>query len=330
MILITGCAGYIGSHCALELIKNGYDIIGFDNLENGTLKAIEALKKYNAKGKFKEFIKGDLRNPEDIKEVFKKHEIEAVMHFAAFAIVPESVENPLKYYKNNVSGTINLLEAMLENNVKKIVFSSTCATYGEPKYVPIDENHPQNPFSAYGISKYFVEQILKDLDKANNLKSVIFRYFNVAGASPEGILGENHTPETHLIPNVLKSALGSNKEFSLYGTDFETKDGTAIRDYINVTDLCTAHRLGLEHLQKGSDSQIFNLGTESGHSVKEVFDICEKVLNKKIPLKHCLRRKGDPCALIADAKKAKETLGWKTQATLEDSIKTAYEWEKKQ
>lgn len=330
MILVTGCAGYIGSHCVLDLIKNGYDVVGFDSLETGTIQAVEALKNFEAPAKFVDFIKGDLKNPSEIESVFEKHKIDAVVHFAAFSIVPESVQKPFEYYKNNVGGTINLLGAMLKNNVKKIVFSSTCATYGEPQYVPIDEKHPQNPLTPYGNSKYFIERILHDFEKAYGFKSVIFRYFNVAGASIECVIGENHNPETHLIPNVLKSAISSGKEFSLYGNDYPTKDGTAVRDYINVCDLCVAHRLGLEYLQRENKSQIFNLGTENGHSVKEVFDACEKIANKEIPLKICPRRDGDPSSLIANASKVKEILNWQALTPLENSVKTAYEWEKKQ
>lgn len=330
MILVTGCAGYIGSHCVLELIKSGYDVIGFDSLETGTEKAVEALLNFESKGNFVDFIKGDLKKEIEIEGVFRKYNIDAVIHFAAFSIVPESVEKPYEYYKNNVSGTINLLGAMYKNDVKKIVFSSTCATYGEPQYIPIDEKHPQNPLTPYGASKFFIEKILQDFERAYNFKFVIFRYFNVAGASSENIIGENHNPETHLIPNILKSATGVSQEFSLFGTDYPTKDGTAIRDYINIEDLCKAHRLGLEYLNKENKSQILNLGTENGHSVLEVFKTCESVTGKKIPLKICPKRNGDPSSLIANTSKVKEILKWQAQSSLEKSVKTAYAWEKKQ
>lgn len=323
MILITGAAGYIGSHTAINFINNNYDIVIFDNLETGHLETIEALKKI---GNVK-FEQGDLRNIEDIEKVFEKYDIDAVIHFAAFSLVGESVTDPAKYYRNNTCGTLNLLETMVKHNVKKIVFSSTCATYGEPNYTPIDEKHSQSPINPYGNSKLCIEYMLKDFDKAYGLKSIILRYFNVAGCDEQSRIGEWHNPETHLIPNILKSTFGEAKTFKIFGDDYETPDGTCIRDYVNVEDLATAHRLAYLYLKKNNKSDIFNLGTEKGDSVKQVFDTCEKVLDKKINVEIVERRAGDPAKLYANANKAKSVLGWNPEHTLENSIKSAYDWE---
>ncbi|MBR1907643.1 UDP-glucose 4-epimerase GalE [bacterium] len=325
MILITGAAGYIGSHTALKFLEEGREVVVFDNLETGHAETIETLKKEGSLT----FIKGDLKNREDINAVFENYNISSVLHFAAYAIVEESVKNPLKYYNNNVIGTLNLVNAMIEHNVKKIVFSSTCATYGEPQYLPIDENHPQFPVNPYGQTKLTVEKILKDYDKAYNLKSVILRYFNVAGCDNKIRIGEWHNPETHLVPNILKSALNTDYEFNIYGNDYDTPDGTCIRDYVNVNDLAKAHLLAYKYLEQKNSSEIFNLGTEHGSSVKEIFDICQKVLNKEIPVKFRERRTGDPAKLFANSAKAKRILGWETEHSVEDSVKTAYEWEKR-
>ena len=323
MILITGAGGYIGSHTAINFIKNGYDIVVFDNLETGHIETINALKKI-ADVKLEQ---GDLRNIEDIDKVFKKYEIDAVIHFAGFSLVEESVTNPAKYYRNNVYGTMNLLDSMIKHKVKKIVFSSTCATYGEPKYTPIDENHPQSPINPYGNSKLCIEMMLKDYDKAYDLKSIRLRYFNVTGCDEQTRVGEWHEPETHLIPNILKSTFGKNKTFKIFGNDYETPDGTCIRDYVNVEDLAQAHRLAYLYLEKENKSDVFNLGTEQGNSVKQVFDTCEQVLGKKIAVETVARRAGDPAKLYANANKAKKLLQWKPEKTLEDSIKSGYNWE---
>ena len=327
MILVTGGAGYIGSHNVVALIEAGYDVVIFDNLELGHLETVETLKSIQAKGKVVDFIKGDLQNFDDINSVFKTHKIDAVIHFAAYSQVGESVKNPQKYYFNNVYGTLNLLRAMLENNVKRIVVSSTAATYGEPVYVPIDEKHPQNPINTYGKTKLMIESILDDYDKAYGLKSVRLRYFNVAGADSLNRVGEWHEPETHLIPNVLKSTFGGGKKFQMFGTDYDTKDGTCVRDYINVEDLAKAHILALRYLEKGGETNYFNLGTTEGNSVKEVFNTCEEVTEKEIPVDVMPRREGDPATLIAQNTKAKEILGWHPEKSLKDSIKTAYAWE---
>ena len=322
MILVTGGAGYIGSHLVMALLEKGEDVIVFDSLELGHAETIETLKKY---GNLK-FVKGNLKNLDEIRGAFLVNKIDSVVHFAAYSQVAESVKNPQKYYYNNVYGTLNLLNAMLEFGVKKIVFSSTAATYGEPVYTPIDEKHPQQPINPYGNSKLMVERILDDYDKAYGLKSVRLRYFNVAGADSKARIGEWHEPETHLIPNVLKAK--EDKVFKMFGTDYDTKDGTCVRDYINVEDLAQAHIKALEYLNDGGETNFFNLGTTEGNSVKEVFTACEEVKGTTIPLEICPRRGGDPATLVADNKKAKEVLGWIPQHDLKDCIKSAYEWEK--
>ena len=325
MILITGGAGYIGSHTALRFIQAGYDVVIFDNLETGHIETIETLQKI---GDVK-FVKGDLKNIADVEAVFSEYPIDAVIHFAAYSLVGESVHNPAKYFRNNTFGTLNLLDTMIKHNVKKIVFSSTCTTYGEPVYVPMDEKHPQNPINPYGTSKLMVEMIMKDYDSAYGLKSVKLRYFNVAGCDSDSRIGEWHEPETHLIPNILKSTFGEGKTFKIFGDDYDTPDGTCIRDYVNVEDLAEAHRLALEYLKRENKSDVFNLGTEKGDSAKNIFDTCEKVLNKKIKVEIVEKRAGDPAKLYANAKKAKSVLNWKPSRTIEDSIETAYNWEKK-
>ena len=324
MILVTGGAGYIGSHCVLALLEKGYQVVVFDNLSTGHIETITRLRKIGNV----EFVQGDLLNKEDLKTLFKKYSIDSVIHFAAFSQVGESVRDPQKYYINNVCGTINLLEAMLEADIKKIVFSSTAATYGEPKYTPINELHPQKPINPYGKTKLMIENIMDDYDKAYGLKSVRLRYFNVAGADKLGRIGEWHDPETHLIPNILKSTLGESKVFEMYGDDYPTKDGTCVRDYINVEDLAQAHLLALDYLSNGGETNFFNLGTNDGNSVKEVMEFCEKVTNKKIPLRLMSRREGDPATLVADNKKVREVLGWQPTKDLEVSIASAFSWEK--
>lgn len=325
MILVTGGAGYIGSHCVMALLENNNDVVIFDNLSTGHIETVQTLQKYGNV----EFQQGDLTNFDDINSVFKNFNIEKVVHFAAFSQVGESVVNPQKYYINNVCGTINLLRAMLENNVKKIVFSSTAATYGEPVYIPIDEKHPQNPINPYGQSKLMIEKIMDDYNKAYGLKSVRLRYFNVAGADLKSRIGEWHDPETHLIPNILKSTFNNGKTFQMFGDDYDTKDGTCVRDYINVEDLAQAHLLALKYLDEGGETNFFNLGTNDGNTVKEVFAACEKVTQKDIPVEMKPRRAGDPASLVADNNKAKENLNWNPKHTLEESIQSAYTWEEK-
>ena len=322
-ILVTGGAGYIGSHCVLALLKQGYKVIIFDNLSTGHLETVEALQKYGEIG----FFRGDLLDSHYLDTVLSQINIDAVVHFAAFSQVGESVKDPQKYYINNVCGTISLLQVMLKHGIKNIVFSSTAATYGEPVYTPIDEKHPQNPINTYGQTKLIIEKIMDDYDKAYGLKSVRLRYFNVAGADSENQVGEWHNPETHLIPNILKSTFSGGKTFEMYGTDYNTKDGTCVRDYINVEDLAEAHVLALKYLEDGGHTDFFNLGTNEGNTVKEVFNVCEQVTNKEIPVNICPRREGDPAILVADNSKAKEILKWEPVKTLKESIITAYNWE---
>ena len=321
MILVTGGAGYIGSHLVMALLEKKEDVVVFDSLELGHIQTIETLQKF---GNLK-FVQGNLKNIDDIRGVFLVNKIDAVVHFAAYSQVGESVINPQKYYYNNVYGTLNLLNAMLEFGVKKIVFSSTAAVYGEPCYTPIDENHQKNPINPYGNSKLMVEKILDDYDKAYGLKSVRLRYFNACRADSKSRIGEWHEPETHLIPNILKAEEGKN--FKMYGDDYDTKDGTCIRDYINVEDLAAAHIKAVEYLNNGGKTDYFNLGTNEGNSVKEVFSVCETIKGEKIPVDICPRRAGDPAILVADNKKAKEVLNWAPQKDLYASIKSAYEWE---
>ncbi len=328
MILVTGGAGYIGSHCVLSLLENGEDVVIFDSLELGHIETVENLKKISTKGNLVDFIKGNLQNYDEINSVFKKHKIDSVVHFAAYSQVAESVKLPEKYYKNNVGGSTNLFNAMAENGVKKVVFSSTAATYGEPVYTPIDENHPQKPINPYGETKLEIEHILDDYDRKFGLKSVRLRYFNVAGADSKSRVGEWHDPETHLIPNILKSVFGGGKTFQMFGEDYDTVDGTCVRDYINVEDLINAHLLALKYLDNGGKTDYFNLGTTDGNSVKQVFKVCEEVTGKNIPVEKKGRREGDPAILVADNKKAQTILGWKPVKTLKDSVSSAYEWEK--
>ena len=325
MILVTGGAGYIGSHCVLKLLEKQTKVVVVDNLSTGHLETVETLKKYGDLT----FYECDLLDKEALKKVFEQNKIDAVIHFAAFSQVGESVTNPQKYYINNVGGTLNLLSLMLEYKVKNIVFSSTAATYGEPEYIPIDEKHPQVPINPYGQSKLIIEKILDDYDKAYGLKSVRLRYFNVAGADSQARVGEWHEPETHLIPNILKSTFSDGKVFEMYGNDYKTKDGTCVRDYINVEDLIDAHLLALEYLNNDGKTDFFNLGTNDGNTVKEVFEVCEKVTEKNIAVKQMPKREGDPAVLVADNSKAKSVLGWNPQKTLEYSIKTAFNYEQK-
>ena len=322
-ILVTGGAGYIGSHAVLALKQAGYEVVILDNLVYGHRDLIEQVLKV-------ELIEGDTGDRDLLDKLFKSRDIAAVMHFSAYAYVGESVSNPAKYYRNNVIGTITLLEAMLAASVKKFVFSSTCATYGVPETVPIPEDHPQNPINPYGATKLMVERILSDFNEAYDLKSVRFRYFNAAGADPSGQLGEDHNPETHLIPLVLQTALGKRESISIFGTDYPTNDGTCVRDYIHVSDLADAHVLGLEYLLKGGDSTFFNLGNGNGFSVKEVIETARQITGKEIKAVECDRRPGDPPALIGSADKARKVLGWQPQYTsIKDIMTHAWEWHQK-
>ncbi|WP_066426474.1 UDP-glucose 4-epimerase GalE [Anabaena sp. 4-3] len=319
-ILVTGGAGYIGSHTVLALKQAGYDVVILDNLVYGHRDLVEKVLQV-------ELIEGDTSDRPLLDNLFTTRNFAAVMHFSAYAYVGESVSDPAKYYRNNVVGTLVLLEAMLAASIKNFVFSSTCATYGVPNVVPIPENHPQNPINPYGATKLMVERILSDFDGAYGLKSVRFRYFNAAGAHPDGLLGEDHNPETHLIPLVLLTALGKRKSISIFGTDYPTPDGTCIRDYIHVSDLADAHVLGLEYLLKGGDSEVFNLGNGQGFSVREVIAAAEQVTGLTIPTQECDRRPGDPPSLIGSGEKARKILGWQPQyPNIQDIVAHAWQW----
>ena len=316
-ILITGGAGYIGSHTNKELSQKGLNTIIIDNLVYGHPEFV----------KWGKFIEGDLNDPDFIRSVFASFSIKAVIHFAAFAYVGESVHEPEKYYSNNVINTLNLLQVMREFGVSQIVFSSTCATYGLPKATPITEDHPQHPINPYGKSKLMVEQVLEDYSNAYGLKHASLRYFNAAGADPDGETGEWHEPETHLIPLVFDVALGKRKQIEIFGTDYDTPDGTCIRDYIHVTDLADAHILALDYIERENINIICNLGNGNGYSVKEVIKTAEQVTRKKIQTLDAGRREGDPPILVGSAEKAKRLLSWEPRyASLEAIIETAWKW----
>lgn len=319
-ILVTGGAGYIGSHAVLALKRAGYGVVVLDNLVYGHRDLVEKVLQV-------ELIIGDTNDRALLDELFATHKIAAVMHFSAYAYVGESVTDPGKYYRNNVVGTLTLLEAMVAASVKSFVFSSTCATYGVPKTVPIPEDHPQNPINPYGATKLMVERILADFDVAYGLKSVCFRYFNAAGADPSGLLGEDHNPETHLIPLVLMAALGKRESVSIFGTDYPTPDGTCIRDYIHVTDLADAHVLGVKYLLQDGEAAIFNLGNGNGFSVKQVIDTARTVTGQDIKVVESDRRPGDPPVLVGSSDKARKVLGWEPQyPALQEIITHAWHW----
>ena len=322
-ILVTGGAGYIGSHAALALKKAGYEVVVLDNLAYGHPEIIEDVVKV-------ELVIGDTNDRTLLEKLFATHNIAAVMHFAAYIAVGESVKEPGKYYRNNVSSTLNLLEVAIAAGVKKFVFSSTCAVYGMPKEIPMTENHPHDPLSPYAASKDMVERILADFDRAYGLKSVSFRYFNASGADPSGNLGEDHDPETHLIPLALLTALGKRKSLYIFGTDYDTPDGTAVRDYIHVNDLADAHVLGLKYLLSGGESQVFNLGNGNGFSVREVIETARKVTGKEIIAIESDRRPGDAPILVGSSDKARQILGWKPNyADLSKIISDAWQWHQK-
>lgn len=318
-ILIIGGAGYIGSHTVKYFIEQNEDVIILDNLMTGHKEAVLSNKFYNC----------DIRDKEALDKVFKENNIEAVIHFAANSLVGESMVKPYEYYHNNVYGMMCLLDVMKENNVDKIVFSSTAATYGEPKNIPILESDDTNPTNTYGETKLAMEKMMKWFDNAYGTKYVSLRYFNAAGAYFDGSIGEAHTTETHLIPLILQVPLGKREHISIFGNDYDTNDGTCIRDYIHVMDLASAHYKALEYLRKGNESNIFNLGNGNGYSVKEVIDVARKVTNHEIPAKLEERRSGDPAVLIASSDKARKVLGWKPQYdSLERIIEDTWRWHK--
>lgn len=319
-ILVLGGAGYIGSHTVYELIDNGEDVVIIDNLLTGHKEAIHPKAR---------FYKGDIRDREFLDDVFKKEKIDAVIHFAACSLVGESMEKPLKYYDNNLCGTKILLDSMVANGIDKIVFSSTAATYGEPEKVPILETDRTEPTNTYGETKLSMEKMFKWVGKANGLRYVSLRYFNACGAHISGQIGEDHNPESHLIPLILQVPNGKREYISIFGDDYDTKDGTCVRDYIHVTDLAQAHILAVKYLQSGNESNIFNLGNGVGFTVKEVIDTARKVTSHPIPAKITPRRAGDPAQLIASSEKAKEILGWTPEHnSLEEIISTAWNWHK--
>lgn len=328
-MLVTGGDGYIGSQCVLALLERDYRVTVLDNRGTGHEEIPASIMQDTYRGDYLGSVEGDLLDPKDIDAVMDDCQFEAVVHFASLSQVAESMQYPGIYYRNNVVGTLNLLDAMREHDIDKIVFSSTAATYGEPEYTPIDERHPQHPINPYGRSKLMVERIMDDYGAAYGLRSVRLRYFNVAGADSGCRVGEWHEPETHLIPNILKSTFEGGKRFQLFGDDYGTRDGTCVRDYVNVEDLADAHVLALEYLLNGGKTDCFNLGTGEGSTVREVFAMCEKVTGKEIPLDVRPRRPGDPATLVADGAKARKVLGWTPKRTLEDSVRTAYGWEMK-
>jgi len=315
-VLVTGGAGYIGSVAVDDLARRGETVVVLDNLVYGHREAV-------ADGV--PFYEGSIGDKELIKKIVTEHSVDACMHYSAYAYVGESVEQPAKYYENNFVETLHLLDALRESGVNKFIFSSTCATYGVPQYVPIDEKHPQWPINPYGWTKLMVERALADYDHAYGLKYVALRYFNAAGASD--CCGEDHDPETHLIPLVLKAAIGKIANVKVFGTDYDTPDGTAVRDYIHISDLSSAHLLALDHLRAGKQSEFINLGNGNGYSVKQVIDTARKVTGRDVPFENAPRRAGDPPQLVGDSRKAREILGWKPQfAELEKIIESAWAW----
>jgi UDP-glucose-4-epimerase GalE len=319
-ILVAGGAGYIGSHTVKELVREGFDVLVFDNFSNGRLELI---------GK-RPYVRGDLLDRDALRQLFRSHRFEAVLHFASLIQVGESTANPRKYYTHNLTTSLNLLDAMLEAGVDKLIFSSTAAVYGDPRETPITEAHPTDPVNPYGRTKLMVETVLRDYDRAHSLRSISLRYFNAAGADPDGETGECHDPETHLVPNLLLSLLGKKGRLKVFGDDFPTADGTAIRDYIHVTDLASAHVLALKALLAGGPSDVVNLGTETGHSVLEVIQAAEKTTGRAVPYDVAPRRQGDVAVLLASKKRAESAFGWTPRLSgLETILKTAWHWHRK-
>ncbi|MBR0963760.1 UDP-glucose 4-epimerase GalE [Bradyrhizobium diazoefficiens] len=315
-ILVAGGAGYIGSHTCLDLFGKGYTPVVFDNLSNGHAEFV----------KWGPLEVGDIRDRDRLDQVLAKYKPLAIIHFAAAIEVGESMRNPGAYYENNVAGTITLLRAAQAAGIDKIVFSSTCATYGIPTSIPMDEKHAQQPINPYGRSKLMVEDILRDLDRCQGFRSVILRYFNAAGADPEGRIGEWHTPETHAIPIALDASLGRRPHFQVLGTDYETRDGSCVRDFVHVLDLADAHTRAVEHLLSQGSSCALNLGTGTGTTVKELLDVVRRVVGKDFEIKYGPRREGDSPALVADNSLALRTIGWSTRHDLNSIIETAWRW----
>jgi UDP-glucose 4-epimerase len=318
-VLVTGGAGYVGSHTVKAMREIGIPCVILDNLVRGYRElALDA-----------KVIVGDTADSRLVRRILDEHQVTAVMHFAAYAYVGESVEKPAMYYENNVAATVHLLKTTVESGIKRFVFSSTCATYGMPETVPMTEEHPQRPVNPYGASKLMVERVLQDFDRAYDLKSVVLRYFNAAGADPSGRIGERHDPETHLVPLTLQVAAGLRDSVTIYGTDYATDDGTCVRDYIHVTDLAQAHILGLRSLEAGNPSDVFNLGNGNGFSVRQVVNAAARVTGRRIKTTEGPRRAGDPPMLVGSSAKAKRALGWMPRfETLEAILDTAWRWHK--
>lgn len=318
-ILVTGGAGYIGSHAVRFLMERGHQVVVFDNLSTGHAEAVTKAR----------LIQGELRDEAKLAKVLREYHIDSVMHFAACALVGESVVDPEKYYQNNIVGTLSLLRGMRAEGVSRFVFSSTAATYGTPERSPITEQEPQQPINPYGRTKLLIEEALRDYSQAYNWSYAALRYFNAAGASQDGTIGEDHDPETHLIPLILQVALGQREAITVFGDDYDTADGTCIRDYIHVEDLASAHLAALERLAPGVGLEM-NLGTGRGHSVREVVDACRRVTGHEIPIKQGARRPGDPAALVADSKLAQKDLSWRPEYTsLERIVETAWNWHRR-
>ncbi len=316
--LVTGGAGYIGAHMARHLLEAGHEVVVFDNLSTGHRDLVPERA---------EFVEGDLLDTTALAGLFAQWRFDGVFHFAAKSLVPESLARPVLYYRNNIGGTLNLVEAMLKAGVNRLIFSSTAAVYGEPKTVPIPEDATLRPINPYGESKRAIETMLESVHRAHGLRSVSLRYFNAAGAHPAGDIGERHEPETHLIPNILKAALGLAPAIRIFGTDYDTPDGTAVRDYIHVTDLVEAHALAIDYLDHYDGAVVFNLGSAAGFSVKEVVATAERVIGRPIPVEKASRRPGDPPVLVADSSRARAELGWRpTRSTLETIIADAWRW----
>lgn len=320
-ILVVGGAGYIGSAMVRVLVDAGESPVVFDNLSMGHRDLVP---------KGVPFVRGDLKKPSDIRRAFSGRRIESVMHFAASSLVGESVENPLKYYENNVVACVYLLKEMTRRGVKNFIFSSTAATYGEPRRIPVREEDAGNPTNPYGQSKLMIEKILQDLSRKGDIRYIALRYFNACGAHACGTIGERHDPETHLIPNILKTLTGEKKALKIFGTDYPTPDGTCIRDYVHVEDLADAHLRALRTLRKGAPSGAFNLGSSSGYSVKQIVSCVERVTGMTVPVQSAPRRPGDPARLVADARRAKKYLGWRPCRGLDEIVRSAWAWERRE
>ncbi len=319
-ILVIGGAGYIGSHMVKMLLAHGHTVVTLDNLVTGHRDAVLG----------GEFVLGDLANPNVLQRLFGAKAFDAVMHFASYIQVGESIRDPGKYYRNNVAATQNLLDAMVAHKVNKLIFSSTAAVYGIPQYTPIDEAHPKLPINPYGRSKWMIEQMLEDYDRAYGLRSICLRYFNAAGADPAGQLGERHVPETHLIPLVLQAAAGQRENIQVFGHDYDTPDGTCIRDYVHVQDLCKAHLLALNCLVAEGRTEAYNLGSGNGFSVQHVIDTAQRLTGREIPVAKAARRAGDPAVLVADSTLARRTLGWIPEfEDLESIVESAWQYHRK-